>query len=138
MEKDTRLKLKGKITDFALWDDTIDLYAYKFYVKYSVYPNILLANDFTYRRIDMYAQMYPERLVEPEGEETFETSSMPYNGISDFVTEMCSLEFCLDYELTDGFFMLIFDEAPDFSGEPEPELKENEETEKIYFYKKSA
>jgi len=84
MEKDTRLKLKGKITDYAVWDDTIDLHVEKFYKKHNVYPNILLANEFTYRRIDMFAQMHPERLIDVDGEETFETSIMPYNGINEF------------------------------------------------------
>jgi len=48
MGKDTRLKLKGKINDCAVWDDTIDLHVEKFYKKHNVYPNILLANEFTY------------------------------------------------------------------------------------------
>jgi hypothetical protein len=138
MEKDTRLKLKGKITDYAVWDDTIDLHVEKFFKKHNVYPNILLANEFTYRRIDMFAQMHPERLIEVEGNETFETSNMSYNGISEFSTASYSLECCFDYELTDDSFLLIFDEAPDFSGEPEPLPEESGEGEKTYFYKKTA
>jgi len=138
MEKDTRLKLKGKITDYAVWDDTIDLYAEKFYKKHNVYPNILLANEYTYRRIDMFAQMHPERLIEADGNETFETSNTSYNGISEFTTESYNLECCFDYKLTDDSFLLIFDEAPDFDGEPEPVPEESEEGEKAYFYRKSA
>jgi len=138
MEKDTRLKLKGKITDYAVWDDTIDLHVDKFYKKHNVYPNILLANEFTYRRIDMFAQMHPERLIEAEGEETFEISNMSYDGISEFVTESYNLECCFDYKLADDSFLLIFDEAPDFSGEPEPLPKESGEGEKTYFYMKTA
>jgi len=138
MEKDTRLKLKGKITDYAVWDDTIDLHVEKFYKKHNVYSNILLANEFTYRRIDMFAQMHPERLVEVDGNETFETSNMSYNCISEFSTGSYSLECCFEYKLTDDSFILIFDEAPDFGGEPEPLPEESVEGEKAYFYRKTA
>ena len=46
---------------------------------------------------------------------------------------------CLDYDLPDGSFILIFDEDPDFSGEKIPDFEKNEEKAKIYhFDKKSA
>jgi len=49
MEPEGVLKLKGFIPDFSIWDDTINIYAIKFYENYNVYPNILLASDDTYR-----------------------------------------------------------------------------------------
>jgi hypothetical protein len=35
-----------------------------------------------------------------------------------FNIEDYNLECCLDYDLPDSFFALVFDEAPDFDGEP--------------------
>jgi hypothetical protein len=72
MEDSGILHLTGVITDFSKWDDTINLYAQKFHAQFNVYPNILLACDFTYRKIDLYAQMHPDRLVDPDGIETRE------------------------------------------------------------------
>ena len=137
MEDDGVLRLTGIITDYAKWDDTINLYAEKFHKQYNVYPNILLASDFTYRKIDLYAQMHPDRLVEHDGIETLEKSDEPYEGISYFTTENYELECCMDYDLAEGSFTLVFDEAPDFDGEPVEE-REEQEGENQYFYKRSA
>jgi hypothetical protein len=138
MEDDGRFKLTGFITDFSLWDDAIHLYTVKFHDKFNVYPNILLASDFTYRKIDLYAQMHPNRIriTNDDGNtETIETSNEPYNGVSYFTTEDYELECCLDYDLPEGSFTLIFDEAPYFDGEP---VEEPEELEMIYQYRKIA
>jgi len=135
METKGVLQLKGYIQDFAIWDDTINVFAVKFHGKYSVYPNILLASDETYRKIDLYAQMHPDRLIAPDYE-TILTSDESYTGISEFVTEDYTLDCCFDYNLAEGNFTLIYDEAPDFSGEPEPVVEEDKG--KIYRFKKSA
>ena len=135
MEDNGILRLTGIITDYTVWDDTINLYAGKFHKQFNVYPNILLASDFTYRKIDLYAQMHPERLVEHDGTETLETSDEPYDGISYFTTEDYELECCLDYDLPEGSFTLVFDEAPDFDGEP---VEEREEQEGVYVFRRIA
>jgi len=138
METDNRLKMTGIITNFAIWDDTINLYVLKFYEKFNVFPNILLANEYTYKKIDLYAQKHPERIIDPTGENNIETSSISYQGLSIFTAEKYELDFCLSYEIADGLFILIFDEAPDFDGEPEPISIEDEEKPKFYLYKKTA
>ena len=135
MEEDNRLILKGFIADFTLWDDTIHIFVLKFHQQHNVYPNILLANDSTYRKIDLYAQMHPDRLVDPDGEDTIETSRYSYEGISYFTTEDYNLECCLDFELTEGNFTLIFDEDPDFDGEPVPVVGE---VDGVYVFRRSA
>jgi hypothetical protein len=138
MEDDKRLELTGIITDFSVWDDTIHLTSVKFHVQFNVYPNILLASDCTYRKIDLYAQMHPNRIVTVGDDgniETVETSDEPYNGLGHFVTEHYELECCLDYDLPEGSFILIFDEAPDFDGEP---VEKPDELEMIYQYQKIA
>jgi len=138
MEDSGVLKLTGVITDFSIWDDTIHLTAVKFYNQNNVYPNILLANDTTYRKIDLYAQKHPNRIVTADKDgniETIETSNEPYDGLSFFVTENYKLECCLDYDLQEGYFTLIFDETPDFDGEP---VEKPEEQENVYTYRKIA
>jgi hypothetical protein len=135
MEDSGILRLSGIITDFSKWDDTINLYAEKFHEQFNVYPNILLVCGFTYRKIDLYAQMHPDRLVVSDGIEMIETSNEPYQGISYFTTEDYNLECCLDYDLPEGSFTLVFDEAPDFDGEP---MEEPEELEGVFYFRKSA
>ena len=93
METDSRLKMTGVITDFAVWDDTIDLYVAKFHEKFNVFPNILLANEYTYKKINLYAQKHPERMIDPTGEDDIETSSMPYQGLNTFTAEEYELDF---------------------------------------------
>jgi hypothetical protein len=62
-------------------------------------------------------------------------SSEPYLGISYVTIEDYNLECCLDYDLTEGSFALVFDEAPDFDGEP---VEEPEEVEGVFYFRKSA
>ena len=138
IEKDNRLKLHFVIIDFSIWDDIIHSNVEKFRKKYNVYPNILLTNESTYRKIDIYAQKHPERIIDPDGKESIETSSHPYYGLSHFISEDYSLELCLDNDLQDGSFTLIFDEDPDFSGESLPDAEEEERENIYHFNKKSA
>jgi len=134
MDDENKLIMKGFIPNYTGWDDTIHIAVMKFYQHFNVYPNILLASDKTYRKIDLYAQMHPERLRD-EDDENIESSNTPYGGISYFTTEDYNLECCLDFDLADGNFTLIFDEDPEFDGEPVPLP---EEKENVYFFRKSA
>jgi len=45
------------------------------------------------------------------------------------------LECCLDYDLPEGSFILVFDEAPNFDGEP---VVEAEVVEGVFYFRKSA
>ena len=140
MENDSRLKLNGFILDFVIWDDTINPFVMKFHDKYNVYPNILLASDDTYRRIDLFAQKHPERIIkfdEDGNMENIETSEDTYDGLSMFTAEDYELECYIDYDLQKGYFMLVLDEEPDFSGEPIID-DEKEVERKIYAFRKSA
>ena len=100
MEEDSRLKLRGFIMDFSFWDDTINHFVMKFHDRYNVYPNILLASDDTYKKIDLYAQKHPDRIIkfdEAGNLETIETSEDSYDGLSMFTAEEYELECCIDY-----------------------------------------
>jgi hypothetical protein len=128
------LQLSGYIVDFYYWDDTINLYVQKFKEKYNVYPNILLASDSTYKKIDLYAQKKPNMIVDNDGIDLTEATE-PYNGISQFLAMEYSLDCCFDFVLAEGNFTLVFDEAPDFDGEPVPVI---EEKVKIYQFRETA
>jgi len=78
--------------------------------------------------------MHPERLYDPDGQNTIVESNYSYVGIDVFVAEDYSLDCCIDYDLTEGNFTLVFDEAPDFSGEPVVV----EEPQRVYQFKKIA
>ena len=127
------LKYTGMITDFSVWDNTINSCVKKFQKQYNVYPNIFIACEFTFRKMEFRALMHPERLTDSDGE-NIKTSSIPYNGIGCFVADDYSLEFCTDNKLPEGMFLLVFDAAPEFDGEPIPD----EEEENQYFYRKCA
>jgi hypothetical protein len=82
--------------------------------------------------------MHPDRIMSTDDDgniETIETSNESYNGLSNFVTEDYELECCMDFDLQEGYFTLIFDEEPDFDGEP---VQKPEEAENVYQYKKIA
>jgi hypothetical protein len=123
----------GLITDFSQWDDIIHETATQFKKQYLVYPNILLASQETYRKIDLNAQIHPERLQYEDDVGDFETSPIPYDGLSSFVGPDYTLEFCQEPDLYDGHFTLVYDETPDFDGEPEEEP--NEIPDKSYIYR---
>jgi len=89
-------------------------------------------------KIELFAQKHPNRIVTAGDDgniETIETSNEPCNGLSYFTTEDYKLECCMDYDLQEGYFTLIFDEAPDFDGEP---IEKPEEWENVYTYRKIA
>ncbi|MDR1369872.1 MAG: hypothetical protein LBJ72_07075 [Dysgonamonadaceae bacterium] len=48
----------------------------------------------------------------------------PFDGLYSFVGEGYELEFCLDADQKAGYFLLVYDEVPDFSGEEIPETDE--------------
>jgi hypothetical protein len=123
----------GIITDFSQWDNIVHETTTQFKKQYLVYPNILLASQETYRKIDLYAQMHPDRLRHEDEEDDFEISSSPYDGLSSFTGPGYTLDFCQDPDLSEGHFTLVYDVAPDFDGEP---VEEPEETpDKSYVYK---
>ena len=120
---------------FSKWDDTIHIFVVKFHKKYNVYPNILLACDKTYKKKDLYAQIHPDRLIDANNMETFENSNDKYHGISYFIADDYSLECCMNYNLQEGYFTLIFDEAPDFGGEP---IEKPDDVENVFRYRMIA
>jgi hypothetical protein len=109
----------GFIDDYSRWADIIYKSALRFFSLYNVHPNILLASGTTFDKIDNYLRQYPENLVfSGEGDPPL------FDGLSSFVGEDYELEFCLDTDQKADYFLLVYDETPDFDGEEIPETNE--------------
>jgi hypothetical protein len=123
----------GKITDFSKWADILYLKILAFKNENGVFPNILIATENTFEKIDKEALKHRDRLkwcgegVPPE-----------QKGIDSFTADSCTVDFCMDAEnkLKDGEFRLIYDSSPDFDGEEIPE--QDQEEKYIYEYKIAA
>jgi len=125
MDPKSRLTLNGFILDFNEWAEIIYSFVEKFYKKYNVYPNILLASDPTFNKISFYAQIHLETIFILEDDGSSKNMDMDeYSGVNRIVFSDCILDFCIDYEATLGNFILMWDQDPDFSGEPIPEEEE--------------
>jgi len=101
---------------WSVWDDAIARATELFHGIYAVYPNILLANDVTLRRLDMIADK--SRLKNDNGETA---ESGRHYQVDGFVADDFELDFRIYEKLEDGYFSLIFDSDPDDDGEPVPE-----------------
>jgi hypothetical protein len=103
-----------RIFNYAKWDDEVFNNVQSFNQNHNVYPNILLANKKTYAKIDGAVKKYgTEKLFYSGGED-----EMPdFDGLSDFVSDEFTLDFCLDGEMRTNYYKLVYDSAPTFDGE---------------------
>jgi hypothetical protein len=114
-----RFEKSCNLTKWTEWNSTFAKTIDDFYVSYSVYPNILEANRYTYSQIDFLFNVIPgekqklhrideltNKIIQPQ--EIEEVSIFSYK--SDF----CSVEFAIDENLSDKDFLLIFDSDPDW------------------------
>jgi len=132
-----------RIDDWTVWDDTIYAQIGVFTSRHGVTPNILLANEASYSRLNLASAntAMRENIHGPNGE-TPEPDEFPE--LDGFETADCSLCFCLDTMLSDHCFQLIhdadawFDDDPDGDdGEPIP-VEEAEENLELPELEKSA
>jgi len=121
---------KGTITDYTKWADIINEKVCDFHDERSIYPNILLANRRTFNKIDAYLKEHPDNLLWDGIGEPPE-----FDGLSEFAALDYNLVFCLDNTMKTNSFQLVFDETPDFDGEPVVEYYNYKVS---YVYKKAA
>lgn len=122
----------GKITDFKKWADILFLEITAFKDENGVYPNILIANESTYEKIDKEALKHRECM-----NWTGEGEPPEPDGIGSFSTSDCTVDFCMDTEneLKTDEFKLVYDDSPDFGGE---NISEELQKEKCVFEYKMA
>ncbi len=104
------------IRSWAGWDHEVNEFVLEFRDRFSVSPNVLLANEVTFNRIDMAAT--EDNIVGDEGQHPEPGAYAPleaFNG-PDY-----SLMFAFDDTLPDLRVSLIYDPDPAGDGEPVPE-----------------
>ncbi len=107
------------ISEYSVWDDTIHEHADKFFNNYSIYPNLMFASKMTWQKIDEYANLFnPENIKLSDDNIDDEETDEEIKSISTFVSSSYSLEFCLEENVNEDYFILVFDEDPIFDGEP--------------------
>jgi hypothetical protein len=110
---------EAQFDDYESWDDTLYLIANVFKQKHSIYPNIMLASEATYNHIDENVRKNGIKHLEYEGDEN---PPPEFKGLSSFSTEDFEVNFCLDNDLPENIFHLVYDDDPSFDGE---DLDEN-------------
>jgi hypothetical protein len=105
------------------WDHIIARSIDDFFLTFSIYPNILLANKYTYSQIDFITTINPEkkknahRIVDDKIGEYLESLTTDKNegvGLTSFQKNLCELDFAIEKELKDKEFTLVFDDNPEW------------------------
>lgn len=112
-KKKTLKILRQKVTfdDLTNWDETINDCAYNFKDHYGVFPNILLASQSTYRKIDIIANnTNKDRIQSDDGKAPMLDEFATLGGLC---TPDYSLDFCIDDKLPENTIQLICDSDPD-------------------------
>lgn len=107
----------AKITKISEWSHELHMLIMAFKNRYGVFPNIMLANDETYRRIDMLANTNSRKSIRtPEGK-------IPEGPvvIKIFSADVYHVNFCLKFELELYQVILIHDDGSGDGGEPTEE-----------------
>ena len=107
------------------WDHIIHISAEDFFNQFHFYPNYLLGNQHTFSQIDFIANMRPDmdiyKVEELTGKE-YVVEKEKQTGIGIFTDKQCGFEiqFCIEEELADKEFNLIYDDEPDEDDEDVP------------------
>ncbi|MBF0105472.1 MAG: hypothetical protein HQM16_09115 [Deltaproteobacteria bacterium] len=109
------IKKTHSIENWKSWDHEIHHAILAFHSHYSFYPNIMLASDITYNRINIAAKK--EDVKNDKGEKP---DPNMYINLSAFAYKDYHLDFCVDNNLGDKVFSLVYDSEPDGDGDGEP------------------
>lgn len=99
--------MRFTVTDYLDWDHNIYEAAKVFRSKYDLYPNILLANESTLQTIDLFMskKLLKSGIIKELKKLTvFETSKF-------------NLQICIDHELPNHQFTLVYDDQAEFNEE---------------------
>lgn len=105
------------------WDHIISGSIDDFIQTYHVYPNILLANNYTYSQIDFITTINPEKnnnahLIVNDNIsgylESLTTDGNEKIRLSSFEKGLCDLDFAVAKELKDKEFALVYDDNPEW------------------------
>lgn len=100
----TVLRKTFVLESFKGWDHQVNLAVSDFKNKFGCFPNLMMANEVTFKRIDIFADK--EKVLGEEGETV---NPGEYVRLGGFGSEDYQMDFCLDDTLVDKAFVLIFD-----------------------------
>ena len=114
--------------EWTKWSDTIAGAMKDFYSVYSLYPNILEANDHTFSQFDFLVNVDPAERKHVASKDDVtgiiripgKVENISLNGF-DF-NDDADIDFAVDNELSDRDFSLIYDDEPEWD---EPEIPED-------------
>ena len=110
------LRKTYSITSWKDWDHEINSFVADFRERFSIAPNMLLANRATFTHIDMIANK--KNMSDCNGNRP---EDCEYTDLGSFAGPDYSLDFAYDEKVPDSRVSLIYDSDPGGDGEPVPE-----------------
>jgi hypothetical protein len=112
------MKLEFIFTEqYIFWNHEIYNASLDFYDKYNIYPNIMLASEITYNGIDNQLKTYGFGADGLRWDGDPSEKPPEFTGLSSFSTKDFTVEFCIDNEIKEMSFALVYDDDPSFDGE---------------------
>jgi hypothetical protein len=114
-----KIEKKYEINKWSEWDSEIFEFANDFFATHLYYPNVLIANEYTFSQFDFIANInrqkfkniYKVDLIGNRKQEINENKSFKLTG---YIAENIDIEFSLDNNTKDKQILLIFDDEPDW------------------------
>lgn len=104
----TMFRKNYSLKSFKGWDHQLNKSVLEFKNTFGVFPNVMLANEVTYKRVDISADK-----TKILGEKGNKVCPYEYVRLGGFGSEDYELDFCLDNRLEDKAFILILDNDPE-------------------------
>lgn len=127
------------ITKWTKWNSCMSDAIKDFYSTYLQYPNILLANEYTFSQIDFLVNnvIGEKAFVEKQNESTkvfepIDTNNDDYIMLKSFENSVCSVDFAVGEDLKDKEITLVFDDNPEWKRAQQPQKPITEEDVKVY------
>ena len=107
------LTILCRFNGYENWDHQIHENVLKFFETHIKYPNLMLASQKTWDKIDIYANENNPENINPPDHGAYNICE-EIKSISTFETSDYSLSFCLADTMDDDSFLLVLDEDPVF------------------------
>lgn len=100
------------------WDHELNVSINDFHSLFEIYPNIFLSNNNTFNQIDSYANLKKENISGDKINDRLK--KYVFFKLNGFEFDNYSLDFCLNEDLLNNEYVLIYDSNPDENEEPIP------------------
>ncbi|GBF52085.1 hypothetical protein LPTSP4_36230 [Leptospira ryugenii] len=99
------------LKDYYYWDDELFQASYDFREEFRIYPNIVILNTLSMRKIELITNnLHKDKVKNESGMKLSETSEFAL--LEKFSAENFELKFAIDESLETSEFVLIFDTNP--------------------------